>query len=163
MKNWWVWAIILVIVLGLGYAYKHQIKLLLMGGGSTTPATSLYGTSPVSPTTASTAPSTGGVVMTKTGTNGNFLAGPNGMTLYTFDKDTANTTNCSGTCASTWPAYVTASAPTTLPAGIGTFTRADGKIQFTWNKMPLYYYAGDSAPGDTNGDGVGGIWHLVKQ
>lgn len=160
MKNWWIWAIILVAVLGIGYAYKHQIKLLLTGSGSSSPATSLYGTSPV---TTSTAPTSVGVVTTKTGPKGNFLAGPNGMTLYTFDKDTANVSSCSGACATNWPAYVTASAPTTLPAGIGTFTRPDGQVQFTFNKMPLYYYSGDSAPGDTNGDGFGGVWHIVKQ
>lgn len=160
MKNWWIWLVVLVVIGGLGYAYKHQIKLLLMGSGA--PVTSLYGTAPAN-VTASTAPGTTGVVTTQMGAKGKFLAGPSGMTLYTFDKDTANTSNCSGTCATTWPAYVTTTMPTSLPSGVGTFTRPDGKIQFTWNGMPLYYYAGDAAVGDTNGDGIGGIWHIVKQ
>lgn len=161
MKKYWVWIIVAVVILGgLGYAYKHQIKLLLMGSGAS--QSSLYGTSP-STSTASTAPSSTGVVTTQTGAGGRFLAGPNGMTLYTFDKDTTNVSNCSGTCAVTWPAYVTNSAPTNLPTGVSTFTRSDGKIQFTWNGMPLYYYSGDANPGDTKGDGFNGLWHIVKQ
>lgn len=159
-KGYWLIAAVLVVVLALGYAYKHQIKVLLMGAG-TSPTTSSYNYS-VTPTTSPSAPSSA-VGMFQSGTNGNYLVAANGMTLYTFDKDAPNTSNCTGTCASNWPAYVTNSAPSSLPDGMGTFTRTDGKVQYTWNKMPLYYYAGDNMPGDIKGDGVNGVWHIVKQ
>lgn len=159
MKNsYWVIGIVVILVVGiLGYAYKHQIKLLLMGNGSSS-TSSLYNYGSSSPASPTSAPS-GAAAMFQSG----HLVAANGMTLYTFDKDTANTSSCSGTCASNWPAYITASAPSSLLANVGTFTRPDGKMQFTYNKMPLYYYSGDNAPGDTNGDGVGGVWHIVKQ
>jgi len=41
---------------------------------------------------------------------------------------------------------------------LGEITRADGTKQVTYNDMPLYYFAGDKAPGDTTGQGVGGAW-----
>ena len=47
----------------------------------------------------------------------------------------------------------------------GEFTlveRKDGAMQWAINGMPLYYWAGDANPGDTTGDGVGGVWHVVK-
>ena len=39
-------------------------------------------------------------------------------------------------------------------------TSAEG-IQVTYNGWPLYFYAGDTAPGDTNGQGQGGVWYVV--
>ena len=98
---------------------------------------------------------------------GPFLVGPDGKTLYVFSKDTATTSACEGQCAQTWP-------PVTLPAGAslpsvaaatGTFatiTRSDGSMQLTYKGHPLYTYSGDSKPGDTNGDGVGGVWSVAK-
>lgn len=156
----WVWIVVLVVLAGGAYAYRHQLKSMLMGGSSQTATT--YGTP--STTTTTTAPSAGGdLVMTKTdASKGDYLAGPTGMTLYTFDKDTAGVSNCTGGCATLWPPYTTASAPATLPAGLTTFARADGSMQFAYKGMPVYYYTPDKNPGDVTGDGYGGVWHLVK-
>jgi predicted lipoprotein with Yx(FWY)xxD motif len=92
------------------------------------------------------------------------LTDAKGMTLYTYDKDTNNTSNCTGGCLKAWsPFLVSAGAATTsLPANLGTFKRTDGSMQYTWKGMPLYYFASDTKPGDVTGDGVGGVWHVVK-
>jgi predicted lipoprotein with Yx(FWY)xxD motif len=99
-------------------------------------------------------------------TLGAYLTGQNGMTLYFFTKDTADTSNCSGTCATNWPPLtVPAGAAITGPSGatmaFATITRADGTMQVTYNHMPLYYFAGDSKAGDTTGQGKSGIWFVA--
>ena len=98
------------------------------------------------------------VVTTKTDSKGvQYLADGNGKTLYTYGSDTANTSNCTGTCLDTWPAYKATSTSAALPTNVGTITRSDGSVQYTYKKMPLYYYVGDSAAGQVNGDGVNGF------
>ena len=99
-------------------------------------------------------------------TLGAYLTGANGMTLYILTKDTADTSTCTGTCATNWPPLVAASgAMIQGPSGaMGTFAtvaRADGTMQVTYNHMPLYYFAGDSAAGDTNGQGKNGVWFVA--
>jgi len=88
---------------------------------------------------------------------------------HTFDKDTTGTSACTGNCAGTWPPLVLqsgASAPVAAPGltNLGAVARPDDatKMQVVWNGKPLYTYAADAAPGDTKGDGVGGIWHVAK-
>jgi len=94
------------------------------------------------------------------GAHGTLLvATGNQMTLYTFDKDVAGSgvSNCTGGCLTTWPALTVAAGDTpTGGAGVtgtlGTITRADnGALQVTYNGLPLYFFANDKAPGDTNG------------
>ena len=104
------------------------------------------------------------IVKTKTDSvKGNFLTDSRGMALYIFDKDTANVSNCYTTCVKAWPPYLQKTvAASTLPADFGTTKRTDGTMQYTYKGRPLYYYASDSKPGDITGDGVGGVWHLVK-
>jgi predicted lipoprotein with Yx(FWY)xxD motif len=95
-------------------------------------------------------------------TKGAYLADPSGRTLYTYDKDTSGVSNCTGACLAAWPAYSASGAQTGLPAGISVITRSDGSMQYAYNGKPLYYYAQDSGPNVINGDGVGGVWHIVK-
>lgn len=158
----WVWVVVVLVLLGGAYMYRSQLKSMFMGGGAYAPApvTQTDTTNPV--VTTATAP-TGDLVMTKTSAaKGDYLVGPSGMTLYIFDKDTAGVSNCAGSCATLWPPYTTAAAPATLPTNMTTLTRADGSIQFAYKGMPVYYYTPDKQPGDVTGDGVGGVWHLVK-
>ncbi|MFH8347148.1 SCO0930 family lipoprotein [Streptomyces sp. NPDC018045] len=87
-----------------------------------------------------------------------------GMTLYRFDKDTAEPPNsaCSGACATTWPPVPAddATAASGMAAdALGSVTRADGTKQLTIGGWPAYRYAKDTAPGDTKGHGVGGTWN----
>lgn len=87
------------------------------------------------------------------------LTAENGMTLYTFDKDTANTSNCYDSCAASWPPYLATGGSMD---GLTTVERRDGTMQWAKDGEPLYFWVGDTAPGDTNGDGVGGVWHTAK-
>ncbi|SFU46894.1 Predicted lipoprotein with conserved Yx(FWY)xxD motif [Polaromonas sp. YR568] len=91
------------------------------------------------------------------------LVGPNGMTLYVFDRDTAGSGKsvCNGPCATNWPPLMAADAD--KAAGDYTVvTRDDGKKQWAMKGKPLYYWAKDTKPGDKTGDNVGGIWHIAK-
>lgn len=49
-----------------------------------------------------------------------------------------------------------------MTGALATITRADGTTQVTYDGHPLYYYAADVQAGDTNGEGVGGVWHVAK-
>jgi predicted lipoprotein with Yx(FWY)xxD motif len=123
---------------------------------------------------ATLAPAGGGAgssatVMTKTiGSQTILVAGSNGMTVYFFSKDAANSgkSACSGQCLTTWPALTVAagSSPTAgsgVGGRLGTITRSDnGALQVTYNGQPLYFYSGDNAPGDTNGNYPN--WVLVQ-
>jgi predicted lipoprotein with Yx(FWY)xxD motif len=98
---------------------------------------------------------------------GTIVVDADGFTLYRFNKDTASppTSNCNGSCATTWPPAVITS--TTITANgidrslIGTIVRADGTRQLTIAGWPVYEYSGDTAAGETNGQGVGGTWFAV--
>jgi predicted lipoprotein with Yx(FWY)xxD motif len=95
------------------------------------------------------------------------LVGPDDMTLYTFDNDTTpDKSACESTgCASTWPALIVTGTPTAGPGingTLATFTRADGTTQVSYNGKPLYYFAADTKPGDTSGDGLNDVWHIAK-
>jgi predicted lipoprotein with Yx(FWY)xxD motif len=98
-------------------------------------------------------------------TLGAYLTGAGGMTLYVLTKDTADTSTCTGSCATNWPPLTVASgAAVTGPAGaleFATIARADGTVQVTYNHMPLYYFAGDSKAGDITGQGKSGVWFVA--
>jgi predicted lipoprotein with Yx(FWY)xxD motif len=87
------------------------------------------------------------------------VAASNGMTLYTFTKDVAGsgTSACTDGCLTNWPALTVAAGDTptgdsTVTGTLGTIVRADnGSTQVTYNGLPLYFFAKDTAPGDTNG------------
>ena len=83
-----------------------------------------------------------------------------GRTVYTFDKDEANKSNCAGACLANWPVYV---APAGAAAkGVYGVIDSAGTRQWTVKGKPLYYFVGDAKAGDRNGDGKAGVWHLVK-
>ncbi|MBP0599477.1 hypothetical protein J8I26_15270 [Herbaspirillum sp. LeCh32-8] len=90
------------------------------------------------------------------------LVDAKGMTVYTFDKDTANSGKsvCNGPCAKLWPPV----APMGTPAApYSTVTRDDGSAQLAYQGKPLYLYEQDKQPGDRAGDNFKDIWHVVKQ
>ncbi len=126
-----------------------------------------YPTTPAPSPTAATG-STGALIHTATatikGTSETILTNAQGMTLYYRTSDTA-TSVCSGGCASAWPPVLAngSSTPTSsasLPGKLSAVTDANGS-QCTYNGHPLYTFASDTAPGQTNGEGVGGVWFVV--
>jgi predicted lipoprotein with Yx(FWY)xxD motif len=118
---------------------------------------------------ASAEASAAGETYTLALSSGGYLTGEDGKSLYVFAKDTTpNQSACtSDTCVQNWPAWTIDSGETVVAGSgvsgtIATFARADGSMQVTYNGKPLYTFAGDSKAGDTNGDGVGGVWSLAK-
>ena len=97
---------------------------------------------------------------------GEILTDADGMTLYLFTKDEqgSGVSTCEGDCLANWPAF-TADDPLTLPDGVpGELTqieRSDGSMQVAYNGWPLYYFAGDMAEGDVNGQGIGDVWYVI--
>ena len=93
--------------------------------------------------------------------NETILANDHGLTVYVFDKDSGEQSNCYDACAKAWPP-VLVPANTHVTSPVGTTARKDGSVQVTYQGHPVYTYVGDGGQGETNGDGLGGIWHLVK-
>jgi len=123
-----------------------------------------YGNPPPANSTTASNPAGGGGATVSVG-SGSLLVGANGMTLYLLTKDSNGTSTCSGGCANNWPPLTVTGQPqagTGLDTSLlGTTVRPDGSTQVTYNGHPLYYYKGDNAPGDANGQGSGGIWFAV--
>ncbi len=98
---------------------------------------------------------------------GEIIVDAEGMTLYAFTPDTAGDPTCYDDCATQWPPLVATDAAA-ISAGTGldatkltTVDRTDGTKQVKYGDWPLYYFAGDAAAGDTNGQGIGNIWYVV--
>ncbi len=104
------------------------------------------------------------VAVESTDDYGDVLVDAEGVSLYVFDEDPAGESSCYDDCASTWPSLTVDGDPTAgagVEADLGTTERDDGGTQVTADGRPLYYYANDSGPGDTSGQGVGDVWWLV--
>ncbi|HWY79579.1 MAG TPA: hypothetical protein VNW29_04425 [Candidatus Sulfotelmatobacter sp.] len=158
MKKFVILAIIILLVGG--YLGRNNIKSIL----GISPASSQSQTVQSTPSTSSAiAPSDNIYLIKKDPSKGQYLTDFQGTALYTYDKDTKGVSNCTGTCARIWPFYTSgATAEKLLPTNISVITRSDGSKQFAWKRMPLYYYSADKKPSDITGDGVGGVWHIVK-
>jgi predicted lipoprotein with Yx(FWY)xxD motif len=108
-------------------------------------------------------------VATSTTDLGTFLVDKDGKTLYYFSNDTApGVSACTGDCLTNWP-------PLTVPEGtepvagadvtgvLGAVPMGDGNSWVTYDGRPLYYFANDAAPGDTNGQGIGDVWYVALE
>ena len=97
---------------------------------------------------------------------GEVLVDAEGRTLYLFEADSGTTSSCTGGCETAWPPLTVTGAPvagTGLDATkLGTAKRPDGSDQVTYNAHLLYRFSGDTAPGTTNGQGVGNLWFAVS-
>jgi predicted lipoprotein with Yx(FWY)xxD motif len=100
---------------------------------------------------------------------GRILVDGAGRTLYLFEKDTSTASTCDGDCASFWPPFTTTGTPQAgegASAGeVGTTKRTDGETEVTYRGHPLYYYVGDTKPGDTTGQGLdlfGAEWNVLS-
>lgn len=95
-------------------------------------------------------------------TSDGVLTNQSGMTLYTFDKDSAGKSACNGPCAANWPP-LTAQADAKSSGDYTIITRDDGLKQWAYKGKPLYTWTKDQKPGDKNGDGfLSNQWHAAK-
>jgi predicted lipoprotein with Yx(FWY)xxD motif len=91
----------------------------------------------------------------------------NGMTLYTFDKDTegASMSACTDKCIENWPPFLAGDGA--MAEGEWTLVDVkdkDGAMKKMWayDGWPLYLFVKDAKPGEVTGDGAGGVWHAAK-
>lgn len=151
-------------------------KLILTLAGSALAVVALAGcSSTTTPTaasaspsmSASTAPAASPDAAIASGKLGQIIVDGKGMTAYVWDKDTANSgvSACTGTCATLWSAITTTSATPTvtgITGTVATITGVSGGKQITINGLPIYTFTKDTKPGDTNGQGVLNIWHVLS-
>lgn len=163
-------------VAGLGLV----VPLLAACGPSSTTPGSAYGSSSATPMTSSSSGSASGmgtsgtsstgmaktVTLTiKTTKIGKVLTDAKGDTLYWYAKDMkGGPSTCTGACLTAWP--VVAGTPmaamgVTFAGKLGSVKDANGMVQATYNGYPLYTYAEDMTPGETSGNGAGGVWHVI--
>lgn len=95
--------------------------------------------------------------------SGDMLVSDTGMTLYTFDKDTAGSgkSACNGPCTGLWPP-LTASAMAKDNGSYTVITRDDGSKQWAYKGKPLYMFKQDKQAGDHAGDNFKDLWHVIK-
>ncbi len=99
-----------------------------------------------------------GVQTRKSDSGATVLTDAKGMTLYTFDKDQSGKSVCNGNCAKNWPPLM-ADAGSMSMGDWTVITRDDGSKQWAYKGKALYTWIKDTKPGETTGDGVGGVWH----
>jgi predicted lipoprotein with Yx(FWY)xxD motif len=144
--------------------HGHLVALLTVAGLAISACTTGGG---ATATAGMSAPAGGGLAIgTASSPLGTFLTGPDGRTLYVFAKDSANTSSCTASCADNWPPLTVAAGQQPQAGGgvtgtLATLSRPDGATQVSYNGLPLYYFKGDAKAGDTNGQGVGGVWFVA--
>jgi predicted lipoprotein with Yx(FWY)xxD motif len=161
----------------------HAMRTLVAGamiamtltacGGDEEPAatpapapTEATGTPTPEPTEATDMPTDDPATVQAVGSDlGRILADAEGRTLYLFEADTDGISTCYEDCAANWPPLTVEGEPTAGDGAdrslLGTTERDDGSIQVTYADQPLYFFATDQATGDTNGQGIGGVWFVV--
>jgi predicted lipoprotein with Yx(FWY)xxD motif len=152
-----------------------SLLLLTACGGSSSSGSSAGSSAPASSPAPNGQPSTaiGGIqpgdlvlIVEKTAA-GYVLATANQVVVYTYGNDKkGGLATCTGSCAANWPALTVQNKPLvvvgdTLPAKLGTIATADGNKQITYDGMPLYIFKG-AGPYSVVGNGVEGLWHVVK-
>ena len=159
-KNIYLTAIVIlfVIILAGVYIMMHIIK----------PNTA---TNNPSKTTTSQTANSKDTIQLETHKSLEILTDSKGITLYHDMQDWPRNskppynpyTKCTGTCSDTWPPFYTDSIKISAPlkaSDFTVFTRPDGKQQISFRGWPLYYYTGDSKPGDANGQNIANLWFI---
>jgi predicted lipoprotein with Yx(FWY)xxD motif len=157
-----------------GLMAATAVLVAACAGGGATPAPATQPPATAAPATsapATTAPATAApagitLALATNATLGQYVTGKDGLALYVFEKDSGTTSACTGACATNWPPLtVTMLDDITPGAGVtgalGTITRDDGSLQVTLAGHPLYYFKGDAAAGDVNGQGINSVWYLA--
>ena len=144
--------------------------LLLAACGSSSQKSSPSAVSASPPASQSVSRTSAGLTIgTKKASVGTYLTGTGGRALYIWVGDSAGKSSCAGGCATAWPPLTVGSMPKVTggasAADISLITRSGGAKQVTYKGRPLYYYAGDTGPGTTNGQGsdqFGAKWWLIS-
>lgn len=140
------------------------------GGSTPTPAATTPAPVATTPAPAATTPATSSNLVTTAtatvqGKSVTILTDAKGDTLYYFTPDTATASACTGGCAGAWPPLLmtgsgTPTASTTLPGALTAVSAGNGN-QVEYNGHLLYTYSGDTAPGQTTGEGKLGKWFVA--
>ena len=150
-------------------AFEQALANLQSGAPATTaapPATDAPRPTPTAPgpaTTAAPAPDGEATVLVADTSLGQILTAANGMTVYSFMPDAQSAPTCTDACAQTWPP-LTVDGASAVTGGDGVDGRCSVlpstplRVPKSRTGWPLYFFSGDSAPGDTNGQGQGGVW-----
>jgi predicted lipoprotein with Yx(FWY)xxD motif len=141
------------------------VVIVAVSGGSSKKGTS-YSAAAATPA----AGAANSAIGTASGPLGTFLVDAKGRTLYLFEADKPNASNCSSACLSIWPAFSSTGKPPVAKGGavagkLGVTKAGQGKSIVTYNGHPLYYYVGDVKPGATIGQGLdqfGAGWYVVS-
>ena len=146
------------------------LALIALAGCGGSSATSSSGSGSTTLTSAGASPSSSsGVVVVATGSTslGTVLTNAQGFTLYYFKPEQGSKVVCASesACNSAWPPVITNTGTPAAPSGatgtFGTVTLPNGSSEVTYNGWPLHTYSGDSASGQTNGQGIGGQWFVA--
>jgi predicted lipoprotein with Yx(FWY)xxD motif len=142
------------------------------GGGGGGGGSSAYGAAPAPQKQSASAPASAPATSVDLGHSklGSFLVDAKGRTLYLFEADKSTSSTCYGACASLWPPLTTSgtvkAGTSVMASALGTTHRKDGATEVTYHGHPLYYYAGDSKPGQTTGQDLnqfGAKWYVVSR
>jgi predicted lipoprotein with Yx(FWY)xxD motif len=146
------------------------VALIAAGCGSSAGG-SAYSAGPYGSAAVASAPGATGTTKVGVASSrlGRIVVDSKGRTLYAFGKDKNGRSACSGSCAAFWPPLLTSGK---VRAGrgvkaslLGTTKRANGKLQVTYNRHPLYRFKLDTKAGQTNGEGLddfGGEWDVLS-
>jgi predicted lipoprotein with Yx(FWY)xxD motif len=147
----------------------RAIAIAACGSVSSSKQTSTGGRAPAASSAPSSTSASSGTVDLAKGRLGPILIDSQGRTLYLWQADTGAKSTCTGACASAWPPLVTTGKPTAgsgvRSSLLGTTKRANGTEQVTYSGHPLYRFAGDTAPRQTNGQGstgFGALWYVLS-
>jgi len=169
-----IMAVIALVILGGGYWWWAMRPAPSVQPTNVPPAQQAANTAPapVTPVAPAPVPPTAPapivptkVVLRENPKLGKYLADDIGRTLYVFAKDLGGQSACVGKCLEVWPAFYlpkVAIGPGLDAPDFSTITRPDGMPQTTYYGWPVYYYSGDAAPGDVNGEGVNKLWFVTK-
>ena len=140
--------------------------LAVVAAAAVVAACSSSGSSSTGGGTSTSSPAAASAGSLKTGTIGGatVLTNANGFTLYSFAPDTPTKSNCNATCTQNWPPLKGPATASGVTGTFGTIKRSDGSTQATFDGHPLYTFAGDTSPGQNNGNGLnaaGGLWHEI--
>jgi predicted lipoprotein with Yx(FWY)xxD motif len=144
-------------------------RLALVATGAALAAVAALAVLLLNPMGSDASSSSGPSVSTASTSLGRIVVNSGGRTLYMFGKDKRDKSACAGMCAEFWPPLIAGGKPRATGGAraslLGTTKRADGRMQVTYNRHPLYTFVKDTKKGQTHGEGLtafGGQWNAIS-